>query len=73
MAGCRRIATATNFDLRREEAERGPSGRVEERGNHCGFPVHKAPAKLIVAEATTETRRGRQNDRTVEGASLRAE
>jgi hypothetical protein len=36
----------TNSDLRKEEVERGRGGRVEERGNHCGFPVHQAQAKL---------------------------
>ena len=51
MAGRRRIAAAANSDLCREEAERGPGGRVEERGNHCGFPVRQAQAKLTVAKA----------------------
>jgi hypothetical protein len=60
LAGCRRIATATNFDLRREEAERGPSGRVEERGNHCGFPVHQAQAELTMAKALVEVQQRRQ-------------
>jgi hypothetical protein len=45
------IATAANSGLRKEEAERGPGGRVEERGNHCGFPVRQAQAKLTVAKA----------------------
>jgi hypothetical protein len=44
------IAAVVNSDLRREEAERGPGGRVEERGNHCGFPVRQAQAKLTVAK-----------------------
>jgi hypothetical protein len=37
LAGRRRITAATNSDLRREEAERGLGGTVEERRNHCGF------------------------------------
>jgi hypothetical protein len=32
LAGRRRIATASNYDLHREEAECRPGGRVEERG-----------------------------------------
>jgi hypothetical protein len=39
LAERRRIVVAADSDLRREEAERGPGGRVEESGNHCGFPV----------------------------------
>jgi hypothetical protein len=54
LAGRRRIAAAVNSDLRREEAERGPGGRVEERGNHYGFPVRQAQAELIVAKALEE-------------------
>jgi hypothetical protein len=42
LAGRRRIEAAANSDLRREDAERGPGDRVEERGNHCGFPVCQA-------------------------------
>jgi hypothetical protein len=49
LVGRRRIVAAANSDLRREEAERGPCDRVEERGNHCGFPVCQAQAKLTVA------------------------
>jgi hypothetical protein len=60
LAGRRRIAAAANSDLCREEAERGPGGRVEERGNHCGFPVHQAQAELTVAKALAEVQRRRQ-------------
>jgi hypothetical protein len=42
---------AANSNLHREEAEPGLGDRVEERGNHCGFPVHQAQAKLIEAKA----------------------
>jgi hypothetical protein len=46
LAGRREIAVTTNSDLRRGEIERGSGRGVEERGNHCGFPMHKAQAKL---------------------------
>jgi hypothetical protein len=52
-----------NSDLRRGGVERGPSSGIGERGNHYGFLVHKASAKLTVAKATIVTRRGRQNGR----------
>jgi N-formylglutamate amidohydrolase len=50
-----------NSDLRREEAERGPGGRVKERGNHCEFPVRQAQAELTVAKALAEVLRRRWN------------
>jgi hypothetical protein len=43
--------SAVNSNLRREEAKRGPGGRVEERGNHFGFLVRQAQAKLTMAKA----------------------
>ena len=54
MAERRRIVVAADSDLRREEAERGPGGRVEERRNHYGFPVHQAQAELTMAKALAE-------------------
>jgi hypothetical protein len=39
LAGRLRIAAAANSNLCREKAKRVPGGTVEERGNHCGFPV----------------------------------
>jgi hypothetical protein len=57
LAGRRRIAAAASSDLRKEEAERRPGSRVEERGNHCGFPVCQAQAKLTVAKALAKVQR----------------
>jgi hypothetical protein len=57
LAERRRIMVAASFDLRRGEAERGPGRGVEERGNHRGFPVHQALAKLTVAKALPEVQR----------------
>ena len=62
-----------NSDLRRGEIGRGLGRGIGGRENHCGFPVHKAPVKLTVAEATTGTRRGWPNNEAKEGAVLRAE
>jgi hypothetical protein len=61
LAGHRRITAAANSDLRREEAKRGPGGRVEERGNHCGFPVRHAQAKITMAKVLAEVQRRRRN------------
>jgi hypothetical protein len=57
LAGRRRIVAVASSDLRKEEAEHGPGSRVEERGNHCGFPVCLAQAKLTVAKALTKVQR----------------
>jgi hypothetical protein len=54
LAGSRRITAAANSDLRREEVERGSGRGVEERGNHRGFLVRQAQAKLTVAKALVE-------------------
>jgi hypothetical protein len=62
LAGRQRIAAAASSNLRREEAERGPGSRVEEWGNHSGFPLHQAQVKLNVAKALAEVQRRRQND-----------
>jgi hypothetical protein len=72
LAGRRRIAAAANSDLRREEAERGPGGRVEERGNHSGFLVRQAQVELAVAKALAEVqRRWRNGEATMRGKQLR--
>ena len=72
MAGRRRIAAAANSDLRREEVERRPSERVEERGNHCGFPVRQAQAELTVEKALAEAQQRRRNgEATARGQRLR--
>jgi hypothetical protein len=47
--------------LRREEVKRGPGRWVGERGNHRGFLMRKAQAKLTVVEAMAEARRRRWN------------
>jgi hypothetical protein len=71
LAGRRRITAAANSDLRREKAKCGPGGRVEERGNHCGFPVRQAQAELTVAKALAEvSRRWRNSEVTVRGQRL---
>jgi hypothetical protein len=62
---------AANSDLRREDAEHGPSGRVEERGNHSGFLVHQVQMKLTMAKALAEVMRRRQNSEA-RGKQLRA-
>jgi hypothetical protein len=72
LAGRRRIEAAANSDLRREDAERGPGDRVEERGNHCGFPVCQAQAKLTAAKALAEVQRRWWNgEATARGKQLR--
>jgi hypothetical protein len=58
-----------NSNLRRGEVERLPGTGIGERGNPCGFTVHKAPTKLTVAEMTKEARRGRLNDGATEGGT----
>jgi hypothetical protein len=71
LAGRRRITAAANSDPCREEAERGPGGKVEERGNHCGFPVRQAQAELTVAKALGEVqRRWRNGEATTRGQRL---
>jgi hypothetical protein len=42
LAGRQRIGAAASFNLRREEAERRLSSRVEKRGNHRGFLVRQS-------------------------------
>jgi hypothetical protein len=59
LAGRRRITAAASSDLPRGEVEHGPGSGVEERGNHCGFPVHQAQVKLAVAKALAEVQRRR--------------
>ena len=56
MVGRRRIAVVASFDLCREEAERRPGRKVEERGNHRVFPVRQAQTKLTVAKTLAEVR-----------------
>jgi hypothetical protein len=73
LAGQGEIVAAANSDLCRGEVECGPGRGINERGNHCGFPVHKAPAKLTVAETMVEAQRGWWNDGPTEGAALWAE
>jgi hypothetical protein len=67
LAELRRITAAMSSDLRREEAERGSGRRVEERGNHRGFLVRQAQAKLNVAKALAEVQQRRQNDEATAG------
>jgi hypothetical protein len=62
-----------NSDLRMGEVEHGPGRGIGGRENHCGFSVHKALAKLTVAETTVEDRQGRQDGGATEGAALQAE
>jgi hypothetical protein len=63
---------AANSGLLREEVKRGPGGRVEERGNHSGFPMRQAQAKLTVAKALAEVQRQRRNsEATTRGKQLR--
>jgi hypothetical protein len=72
LARRRRIVTLANYDLHREEADCGPGGRVEERGNHYGFPVCQAQVKLTVSQALAEVqRRWRNGASTVRGKQLR--
>jgi hypothetical protein len=73
MAGRQETMAVANSDLCRGEVEHGPGKGIDEMGNHCVFPVHKAPAKLTVAETTVEAQRGRRNNGAIEGAALRAE
>jgi hypothetical protein len=61
-----------NSDLRRGEVEHGLGRGIGGRENHCGSLAHRTPVKLTMAEAKAETRRGRQNDGTTTGATLRA-
>jgi hypothetical protein len=69
LAGRRGIAAAASSDRRKGDVERGPGRGVEERGNHCGFPVRRAQAKLTMANAlqkpsdnggTTKQQKGRR-------------
>jgi hypothetical protein len=60
LAGRRRITAVASSDLHREEAKRGSGRRVEERGNHHGFPVRQARAKLTMAKALADVQRRRQ-------------
>jgi hypothetical protein len=71
LAGHRRITVAANSDLRREEVERGPGRGIKERGNHHGFLVHQAQAKLTVGKALAEVQRRRRNgEGTVRGSDV---
>jgi hypothetical protein len=67
LAGRRRIAAAASSDLPRGEVERGPGRGVEERGNHRGFLVRQAQAKLPVPKALAEVQRRRQNGEATTG------
>jgi hypothetical protein len=58
LAERRETAAVANYDLRRGEVERGPSRGISGRENHLRFLVHKAMAKLTVAETTAEARQG---------------
>jgi hypothetical protein len=64
---------AANSHQHKEGVKHGTGRGIGGRENHCGFPVHRAPAKLTMAEATTETRHGRRNGGATVGAALRAE
>ena len=57
LAGRRRITTAASSNLHRGEVECRPGRGFEERGNHHGFPVRQAQAKLTVAKALAEVQR----------------
>jgi hypothetical protein len=59
LAARRRIATVGSSDLCRGEAERGPGRGVEETGNHRGFLVRQAQAKLTVAKELAGVRQRR--------------
>jgi hypothetical protein len=61
-----------NSDLRRGGLKRGPGRGVGGRVNHHGFPMHRAQAKLTVAEATTKVQRRWRNGGATIGALLRA-
>jgi hypothetical protein len=73
LARRRRIAGAVNFDLRREEVERGLGRGIDERGNHHGFLMRQAQAKLTVAKALAEVQRRRRNgEATARGSDAAA-
>ena len=57
LAGRRRIVTAASSDLCRGEAKCGQGREVKERGNHRGFLVRQALAKITVAKALAEVLR----------------
>jgi hypothetical protein len=69
LAERRRIAAIVSSDLCREEAKRGPGRRVEEMGNHRGFLVRQAQAKLTMAKALAEVQRRQQNSEEIAGGS----
>jgi hypothetical protein len=71
LAGRRRIAAAASSDLPRGEVERRPGRGVEERGNHRGFLVRQAQAKLTVPKALAEVQRRRQNGEATTGGEGR--
>jgi hypothetical protein len=48
LAGRRGIVATVNSGLRRGEVRCGPGRGVSERGNHNGFSMHRAQAKLTV-------------------------
>jgi hypothetical protein len=73
LAGRREIAVAANSGLRRGGVRRGLGRGVDERENHHGFLMRKALAKLTVAEAMAETRRGRRNGGATLGVALPVE
>jgi hypothetical protein len=58
-------------DLRRGEVEHRLGRGFEERGNHRGFPVCQAQAKLIVAKVLAEVHRRQQKGEATAGATLR--
>jgi hypothetical protein len=69
LVGRRETVAAVNSDLRRGGVERGSGRGIGGRENDCGFPVHKAPVKLIERRRrqrpgedgrTTEQHRGRR-------------
>jgi hypothetical protein len=61
---------AANSGLRREGVKRRPGRGVGGRVNHSGFPVHRAQAKLTMAEATTKAQRRWRNGGATMGAPL---
>jgi hypothetical protein len=72
LAGRRRITTAASSNLRRGEVERRPGRGFEVRGNHHGFPVRQAQAKLIMAKAVAEVQRRQQNGEATTGGGATA-
>jgi hypothetical protein len=64
--------TAASSNLRRGEVERRSGRGFEERGNHHGFPVRQAQAKLTMAKALAEVQRRQQKGEATAGGGAAA-